>query len=189
MNIWALPECVQAGGADRKINADFRDILLVLDTLNDPQVRDYERALIALNLFYDDFDAIPRTVWEEAAAAMLAFINLGEREPAGKRPAPRRIDWEQDAAVIISEVNRVAGTELRALPFVHWWTFIGYFSAIGEGQLSTIVGIREKLRKKEKLERWEKDYLMENRSQIELKKRYTVAEQAEIDRINAIFDS
>ena len=48
--------------------------------------------------------------------------------------------------MIIADINKVAGTEVRSLSFLHWWTFLSFFHAIGEGQLSTLISIREKLR-------------------------------------------
>ena len=71
----------------------------------------------------------------------------------------------------------MAGLEVRSLPFLHWWTFMGYFGAIGEGQLSTLVAIREKLRKGKKLESWEQDFYRQNRSRVDFKRRYTADEE------------
>ena len=81
--------------------------------------------------------------------------------------------------MIVAEVNKVAGQEIRALPFVHWWTFLAWFHAIGEGQLSTLVGIREKLRKGKKLEAYEKDYYRKHKKTVDLQTRYSQKEQQE----------
>ena len=78
--------------------------------------------------------------------------------------------------MIVSDVNRVAGCEIRALSFCHWWTFISWFNAIGDGQLATVVYVREKLRKGKKLEKWEQEFYKENRAKIEFKVKYTAAE-------------
>jgi hypothetical protein len=88
--------------------------------------------------------------------------------------------------MIVADINKVAGKEIRALPFVHWWTFLSWFHAIGEGQLSTVVSIREKLRKGKKLEDWEKDYYREHKQVIDLKKRYSqteMQERAELEKM------
>lgn len=50
---------------------------------------------------------------------------------------------------------------------------MAYFNAIGEGQLSTIVSIRDKLRRHKKLEKWEQEYYKRNRDKVNLKQRYT----------------
>ena len=57
------------------------------------------------------------------------------------------LDWQHDANLIVADINKVAGQEVRDLPFVHWWTFLAWFHGIGQGQLSTVVAIRDKLRK------------------------------------------
>ena len=84
------------------------------------------------------------------------FINCGDTETT--RKAPKLMDWEQDARAIVADVNKVAGMEIRALTYLHWWTFLSWFHAIGEGQLSTVVSIRDKLRRGKKLEQWEKEH-------------------------------
>lgn len=63
---------------------------------------------------------------------------------------------------------------------------IAYFHAIGEGQLSTIVSIREKLRTGKKLEKWEQEYYRKNKHQVDLKKRYTAEELAEQARLKKL---
>lgn len=90
--------------------------------------------------------------------------------------------------MIVSDINKVAGCEVRALNFLHWWSFIAYFRSIGEGQLSTVVAIRDKLRRGKKLESWEKEYYRKNRKQIVLKPKYTAEELAEQKRLQALLD-
>lgn len=48
---------------------------------------------------------------------------------------------------------------------------------MGEGQLSALVSIREKLRKGQKLDEWEKEFYSENKSRIEFKRSYTPEEE------------
>lgn len=112
------------------------------------------------------------------------FICCGAREQ--EQPGRKLLDWEQDAPMIVAEVNKAAGQEVRVLPFVHWWTFLGWFHAIGEGQLSTVVAIRDKLRRGKKLEQWEKDFYRENKHRVELRKRYTPEELAEQARLQKL---
>ena len=59
----------------------------------------------------------------------LEFINAGHPKAGSRR---KLIDWEQDYPMIIAEVNKVAGCEVRS-PYLHWFTFIGYFNAIETG--------------------------------------------------------
>ncbi|MDY4880321.1 MAG: hypothetical protein SO137_08010, partial [Gemmiger sp.] len=88
--------------------------------------------------------------------------------------------------VIVADVNRVAGQEVRALPFLHWWTFVAYFNAIGEGQLSTLLRVRNKLRRGRRLDPWEMDYYRENRALVDGREPPTAQEQAEKARLERI---
>ena len=66
-------------------------------------------------------------------------------------------------------MNKVAGFDVRSAPYVHWWTFLAYFNGVGEGQLSTVVGIRSKLQKGKKLEKWEQEFYTEHKDQIDFR--------------------
>ena len=120
---------------------------------------------------------------QEAMEYLVAFISCGENDT---KPGPKLLDWEQDAKAIIADVNKVAGREIRSLPYLHWWTFLAYFQAIGEGQLSTIVSIRDKLRRGKKLEKWEQDFYRENKSRVDFKKKYSAEDLAEQERLKKL---
>lgn len=174
---WALPTAVSIGGVNYSVNSDYRDVLDIINYLNDKSESEQVRLYVALKLFYEDFDSIPMKHRDEAVNALMKFINCGEDSEESSRPSPKRIDWEQDNLAIVSDVNRAAGCEVRALPYLHWWTFISYFNAIGAGQLSTLVGIRDKLRKGQKLDEWEQEYYAENKSRVDFKQQLTPEEQ------------
>lgn len=185
MTGWDLPRTVEIGNRSYKLNTDFRDVLDILSRLNDAKKSERMRLYTALALFYEDFDQMPSSDYAEAVAYLMRFLNCGEAEEDGQ-PQPKRIDWEQDRMMIVAEVNRVAGTEIRALPFVHWWTFLAWFNAIGDGPLSTVVSIREKRRKGKKLDDWEREYYQENRSRIDFRKQYSAEELEEQERIKRL---
>lgn len=183
MTGWQLPNYVDINGRQYKINADYRDILDIIQHLDKSQ-NDVTELYIAVALFYDDYESISEEDLQTAVNQMMIFINCGE-EP-DEKPHPKRIDWQQDRNLIIADVNKVAACEVRSLPFCHWWTFIAWFNSIGEGQLSTVVSIREKLRRGKKLEKWEQEYYAENKSKIDLKKQYSEEEICEINRLSAL---
>lgn len=176
MSIWHLPESIAVGGIEYPINADFRDILLIISHLENPDDPEWLRWQIAVALFYRG--EIPDKDAPEAMQALADFIAY---EKSKDRPGPKLIDWEQDASAIISGVNRVSGCEVRSVPFLHWWTFLGYFHEIGEGQLQTIVSIRDKKKRGKKLEKWEQEYYRDNKSKIDLRTRYTAEELEQIE--------
>lgn len=171
MELWSLPTSAVIGGAEYPINADFRDILDIFRYMDDPDRPEYIRWRIALALFYEG--EIPEEHHQKAMEYLAEFVTCGERD---FRPGPKLLDWDQDCQTIVADVNKAAGTEIRSLPFLHWWTFMAYFNAIGEGQLSTLVSIRDKLARGKKLEKWEQEYYRKNRERVDLKKTYTSAE-------------
>lgn len=183
MNNWNLPTEAEFGGVRYAIHTDYRDILEIFRYLDDPDIQPYVRWHIALALFYEG--EIPPEYTQQAAQYLSDFLCCGGEDSA---PGPKLLDWEQDAQIIISDVNKVAGQEIRALPYLHWWTFLAYFHAIGEGQLSTLVSIRKKLRKGKKLETWEQEYYRANRSRVDLKKRYSAQELEQQAQLKKLLD-
>lgn len=181
MTPWELPETAEIGGQVYELNTDFRDILEILGYLNDPDKSEYLRWRIAIALFYEG--EIPQAHHLEAMEYLAMFISCGEPDT---KPGPKLLDWEQDAQAVIADVNKVAGCEIRSLQYLHWWTFLSFFQAIGEGQLSTLVAIRDKLRRGKKLEGWEKDYYREHKSRVDFKKKYSAEDLAEQERLKEL---
>lgn len=181
LSLWQLPEKAVLGDEEYRLHTDYRDILEIFSYLNDPDLPDFVRWEVALALFYDR--PVPEQHRLEAAKFLSSFLTGGQKE--GK-PGPRLLDWEQDAPAIIADVNKVAGQEIRALPYLHWWTFLGWFQSIGEGNLSTLVSIRDKLRRGKKLEPWEQEYYRRNKSRVKLQKNYSAEELAEQARLQAL---
>ena len=57
-----------------------------------------------------------------------------------------------------------------------------------EGQLSTVVSIRNKLKRGKKLEKWEREYYNENKRTVDMRRKYTIEEKAEIERLKELLD-
>lgn len=183
MSPWELPVSAEIGGVTYPIHGDYREVLEVIRALEDPELPEFYRWQVALALFYEG--KIPRKHQRQAMEYLAIFLNGGQAQTEKKDP-PRLLDWDQDASVIVADVNKVAGCEIRSLPFLHWWSFLAYFHGIGEGQLCTVVSIRDKLRRGTPLEKWEKAFYRENREQVDLKKRYSPEERAEQARLNEL---
>lgn len=185
---WDLPTTAEINGIQYAISADYRDILDIIEQLDATDETSDMRVYYALAMFYDDFFEMPSEIIEEAAQYMMWFINCGQEEEQSEHPTPKQIDWQQDGLIIAADVNKVAGVDVRSLPFLHWWTFVSYFMGIGEGQLSTIVSLREKIRKGKQLDEWEKEYYRNNKSKVDFKAKYTAEELAEREKINKMLD-
>ncbi len=177
MDLWSLPQSLRIGDRDYGIYADFRDILQIFSYFQDESLPEFVRWEIALGLFYKE--EIPPAHKEEAMEKLSLFLSGGKPE----KPGPKLLDWQQDAPVIVADVNKVAGTEIRALPFVHWWTFLGWFNALGEGQLSAIVSIRSKLSSGKKLEENEREFYRLYKDRIDLPRPKSPQEEAEKARL------
>lgn len=172
MNTWSLPKTATIGGKQYSLNTDFRDVLEIIRYLTDENRPMYMRWRIAIGLFFDQ--EVPEEYHQEAMQYLSDFISYGAQD---SKPGPKLIDWEQDANLIVGEVNKVAGCEIRSIPFVHWWTFLSYFQGIGEGQLSTVVSIRKKKAQRKKLEKWEQEFYSANKTMIDLKTKETEEER------------
>lgn len=186
MNTWELPQLLRVGEQEWKIRSDFRAVLDILNFFNDPEYEEDEKWWICLDILYEDFQRMPQELWSEAAQQAIAFIDMGTKENNG--PKPRLMDWEQDAPIIIPSVNRVLGKEIRALPYLHWWTFMGAYMEIGESLFSQVVSLRKKRTQKKKLEKWEREFYRENKELCDLKKKYTKAEEEEQKRLKALLE-
>lgn len=71
----------------------------------------------------------------------------------------------------------------RGKDYLHWWTFLSAFMEIGECTFNTYVGIRDKLRRGKKLDKFEQKLYNENRDKIILKKKMDSTTQALLDEI------
>ena len=182
MTGWDLPHKAVIGGKTYDLHTDYREILQIFSYLQDETYPEFLRWRIALALFYEE--QIPGEAFSEAAGYFRWFINCGQEEP--QDPGPQLLSWEQDAQVIVADVNKVAGQEIRQLPYLHWWTFLGWFHGIGEGHLSTLVGIRDKLRRGKKLEPWEQEYYRRNKERVKMRKKYSASELAEQERLQKL---
>jgi hypothetical protein len=109
---------------------------------------------------------------------MFRIINGGEEEEQTQDNKPQLMDWEHDFPLIVPAINRVLGYEVRDDDrFIHWYTFLGGYQEIGECTFATIVSIRGKRAKGQKLEKWELDFLREHRKMIDLPQKITSEEQ------------
>lgn len=165
-----LPYFLTVDGEEKEINSDFRNVILICNAFNDPELTQNEKTVVMLDLLYiDDWtEFIDR---QEAIKKAIWFIDWGKESTEEEtNNSPRIMDWEQDYNLICSAVNNKANVlDIRYLEYMHWWTFLGYFSDRGECQFSTVTDIRDKLNKGKKLDQTEKTILRENRDVIILK--------------------
>ena len=75
--------------------------------------------------------------------------------------------------------NRTAGYEVRAVEYMHWWTFLSLYQEMSsECTFAQILHIRDKLAHGKKLEKEEREWYNRNRSMIDLRSKYTAQDEA-----------
>ena len=185
--IGRLPISLSVNGREWNIRTDFRDVLVIMQALGDPELPEMEKGIVMLTVLFCDFREMPPEDYEEAMKRAAWFIDCGRSEEE-KSHRKKVMDWEQDEAILFAAVNKVAGKEVRSAEYMHWWTFAGYFMEIEDGTFSTVVGIRQTLAENKKLEKWEKEFRRKNQSLCDLKRKYTPEEKAEIDYLNDLLD-
>lgn len=192
--IGGLPETLTVGGMEYPIRTDYRDVLQMFEAFQDPELYPEEKQIVSIYLLFKDFfcaDDVVEAVEEgfdaEEAVKQIAWFIAAGRPERSEKNVPT-YNWIQDEQMIFASVNKVAGTETRELPYLHWWTFLGYFNEIGEGTFSFIVGIRDKLNNGKKLEEHEKEFFRKNRRLVELRPALTEEEQKKEDEYKALLD-
>ena len=169
---FSLPTGVTVAGEEYEIRTDFRVILEILVMLSDPDLTDADKAEALVRMFYVERPA-------ETAAAVSACLDFisSRKPPPG---APRNlVDWERDFPLIAAPVNRVLGTECRALPYLHWHSFLAAYLEIGPDSLfARVLRLREKLRTGKKLEKEEREFLRRNRDLVILPARLSEREES-----------
>lgn len=174
--IGCLPETLEVCGIERPIRSDYRNVLQVFEMFDDPDFGQRDKWEMAIYLIFADFscaDDVEAAVLDgfdvnEAAERLVWFISAGDMNRREKQLPV--YSWVKDEQMIFSAVNKVCGgREVRSDPYIHWWTFLGYFNEVEEGTFSFVVRIRDKLNKGKKLEKHEQEFYRKNRDMVDMK--------------------
>ena len=158
-------------GKQYPIRTDYRDILKILLAFDDDELDPKEKAYVLLAQVFPDLRSIPAEDYAEAYTEALAFVSCEsvEKLQKQKKRSPRMVDWEKDEMMLFPAINRAAGFEVRAVEYMHWWTFMGYFQCIDrEDTYGFILSIRQKKAKHKKLEKYEQEFFNANREICDL---------------------
>ncbi len=181
--IGQLPRQLTVDGKAYDIRTDYRNCLLILEAFDDPENTPDEAYEIMLSILYKEIpdnadEAINQAVW---------FLNCGDGlndDNQSKKPV---YDWEKDEQMIFAEINKVAGREVRAEQYMHFWTFIGLFQGIGEGFFSAVLNIRHKLNTGKRLDKGEQEFFNRHKKLIKLEVKRSEEEKAEYEYLNKLF--
>ena len=191
--MYSLPTSITIEGQSFTIrdNGDFRMVLDCFDVMNDLELNEQEQVLVMLMIFYDGMDTIedlerlPNLA--KAQEEMYKFFNCGKIDEY-QISKPKLIDWNNDSELICSAINNVAKKEIRAEAYLHWWTFLGYFSELGEGLFSTVLHIRQKRAARKQLSAAEKEFVKSHKEIIDIVPKRSAAELAERARLNELLN-
>lgn len=174
-------------------NGDYRMVLDCFNVLNDLELNEMEKLYACLIIFYEDINSLEDIDkfpdMEEAIEKMYNFFD-GDIPKVENQPPKnyRLVDWEGDAMLISSAVNQVAGKEVRAEKYVHWWTFLGYYMAIGDCALANVVAIRYKIATGKPLDKSDKKFRLENPQYFTFDVR-TIEQQREDAYVRSLWNS
>ena len=169
--MFELQDAVTVDDRSYRIRTDYRVILEIFVMLQDPELDDGDRTEALMQMFYVDRP-------ENVKAAIEAFASFVDPRPRSSRKRPGLVDWEADFDLIAAAVNHVLGTECRALPYLHWRTFLGAYMEISPDSLfSRVISIREKTKTGRKLEKWEREWYRKNRDLVDLPMKYSESEK------------
>lgn len=191
MSVYSLPTTLTVAEKEYKIRSDYRVVLDCVLAMRDPNVEHKDKLLIVLCNIYEDAYRIMKTDdpfikkadevvslfddIEQAIKQAMWFIAGGKTEAPKKQR--RMMDWEQDFPLIVAPINQIAGTEIRALPYWHWWSFLAAYMNIGESTFLNVVEIRRKLAAGKKLEKWERDFYNNNRSLVTIQTKLSESDE------------
>lgn len=170
-----LPTSVEVCGAEYEIRSDYRAILDICRAISDPELKEQEKAVALLHIFYPAFSDMPAEHCQQAVEKCLWFIDCGQAHQ--DRPHGKLMDWEQDFKYIIAPINRVMGKEVRSVEYMHWWTFLSAYYEIGDCLFAQIVRIRDRKARGKPLSKEDAEWYRRNRGLVDFQMVYTEADQ------------
>lgn len=169
-----LPTALTVGGKEYPIRTDYRVALDIFLALTDDELDDYNKAMEAIEMLY--VDEIPYEDLQEALEKCYWFLRGGEDEKQNNNP--QLVSWEQDFTIIAAPISKIIGQDVRGLDYYHWWSFLSAYMGIGDCLFSQVVAIRDKKARGKSLSKEERAFYKRNREIIDIKTKYTDAEEA-----------
>ena len=181
-----LPQTLRVCDKNYAIRSDFRNVLRIITAYNDKDLTPQEKVFVCLRRLFCDLDSLPKDE-KTYTAAIKAASEFIECRLSNDKPSPKVVNWEKDEHLIFPAINKVAGMEVRATRYMHWWTFLGYFQGVDRDDLwGMVLMIRQKRAKGKKLEKYEKEFFTANRELCSVE--YVKDKQTPEDQMKAIFE-
>ena len=181
-----LPDKLSIRGQPYDIRPDFRNILTIMEALSDDELSEAQKVYICLRRLYINFSDIPEELYSDAAEQAVRFIECESHR--GKPTKARTVDWVKDEQLLFAAVNTVAGVEVRDVPYMHWWTFMGYFQSIdSESLYGFVLQIRQKKSKHKKLEKREREFYAANKELVDIEGGEVTSRASGLSQLDAMF--
>lgn len=183
--IGQLPHTIRCDGKNIEIRTDYRIALRCLLAFQDPNLEDWEKLAVMRKLLIKEQENIEDI--KTATLECFYFLNASREIDKHKPKSAKMYDWEQDEQMIFSGIAKIAGHDVRADEYMHWWTFLGYFNEIGESTFSQIVNIRYKRAHNIKLDKEELKFYSQNKEIINIKIKRSEEEMERLKKINELY--
>lgn len=164
-NKWLLPKSLRVGDISFPIRSDFRNGLDCMMALQDDELTDFDKVMVVVRIIFPDWQNIREAgLFQQAAVAAMEFLNRGKiaHKENGGGGSGSLIRWEQDIPMIFDAINKSRDTDIREAEYMHWWTFCGKMSEIGESLFATVISLRSKIKKHKKRSKSEQEFIRDN---------------------------
>ena len=178
-----LPTSISVCGKEYSIRYGFKDCLNIMAAFEDDELTKEEKMIVMLDVLYEEADFTDENI-EEAIEKAVWFLSAGRTQPVKEEIPLSRL--EKDEQLIFAAVNEVVHMDIRMDPNIHYWTYLSYIQSISSRSLfSSVVRIRDKMNRGEKLDKDEKKFYKDNKELIDLREP-TEEDKEFIDFINSI---
>ena len=132
-----------------KIRTDFTESIKFELLMQDNSVKERDKLMLALNLYYYDTNQINDI--QVAVEDLLWFYkggkikeeNVDEKEKKDNSKEKQIYSYEFDAEYIYSAFLEQYNIDLNSIKYLHWWKFRALFTSLNENtQFSKIMGYR-----------------------------------------------
>ena len=147
-----------------KIRTDFRETIKFELLMQDKTIKDEEKVILALNLYYYDISQIKNA--NLAVNDILWFYKggkeLNSNSKEGEKNKEKQIyNYEFDADYIYSAFMDQYKIDLNSISYLHWWKFKAMFNGLkADNRIIEIMGYRamdlSKIKDKEERKRYRK---------------------------------
>lgn len=121
------------------IRTDYRIGVQIQLCLSDPDLSEYERALVALNLLYGN--GVPQDL-QMALNGIAWFMGCGNIENTTEENEPPIFDFEFDSGRIMTAFRKVYGLDITREK-MHWFQFLAMLSDLKDTAFADVMKLRE----------------------------------------------